>query len=434
MVKSTLEILNKLMRSEKLQEGEKASLCRVSEVNDILKLFKTDAKRAASEMDRYRNDLKARLEASEQPAPKRQRVEPSVPQSDAPKAHLLPPPSTLPPNDFSTNWTRHFMQQMCSKIHFFSPSSLPPVPERRIVEEAEEQRIFVDGLTNQEVQLLLKFIFDMQQHIRTKDSIANFTVPSKLGLLNKMTDPLESRLLDSWYFSIPSQCATCALRFGSRRLLTTHHDYHFVKNAASGRRKKGLDVAFRGWNENPQEFLGNRGVLITRSFFRRLDQASTAVEESNVKSAKDAAGDFSLSSAVPANDIKKCCAECGEPFNRIWSDAANMSVFPSTVCIPLLGSEPVRFAWPDSEASVGAVDAARAADERRVENSLFFHECCWEMNPKLKEADAQLALLDALEQAEELVELDKIGFTIVEEEIEEEVEDLVTQKVDRKYF
>jgi len=487
MIRSTLQILNKITRKEELTEGDKAQLCRIKEVNDILMLFQKDRKEAGAQLDKYRADLTARLRSGAQPAPvipkrrpepellepapRRARVaepqkpteqeeayEPVSPDADelmqpeeadaGPKPILSLPPSGPPPRDFGISWLQNFIQQMCSKVPYFqSKNSLKAMPNK-IIESSEEQAIFVDGMSPSDTLLLLNLVFDLESHIieKRKSGKTDFSVPHRLGLLHRMPDPLDSGLLDSWYFSIPSQCATCALRFPNRKILTTHHDYHFVKNSASQRRRRGLDVAFRGWMETPQDYLGNRSIVLTRNFYRKLDPASsqksevTLVAKRGDKSLMDpqAALVDLLSHACPADDIKTRCFECDEPFDRLWiEDPVSLAVFPDSVCVPLFASQPIRFSWPSLEVSLdvegGTTDATLAGEDHRFVNGLIFHEKCWQANPGLKKKDNQVDLV--FELAEEL-EGKEARAVIQEEQEEEESQDEISgiPIAPRKYF
>ena len=484
MTRSTLQILNKMMRGEPLTEGDKAQMCRIKEVNDILMLYKTDKKEAGEKLEKYRAELTARIRAGVQPAPaiakrpeveqrqtapepKRPRQEPVAaepeelyepvspdaeddagPQvEEGPKPILSLPPSGLPPREFGIPWLQHFFQQMCSKVPYFTSKSVLKPLKKKIVESSEEQRIFVDGMAVPDLLLLFNFVFDLEDHIITKRKSGknDFTVPHRLGQLFRMPDPLESGLLDSWYFSIPSQCATCALRFANRKILTAHHDYHFVKNSAAQRRRKGLDVAFRGWMETPQDFLGNRSVVITKNFYRKLDPASAVkIEEAatrrNEKAALDAQAVLAelLKNACPADEIKTRCVECDEPFERVWiEDPVSLAVFVETLCVPLFSNQPINFSWPNSnieiDAEEAATDASKATEDTRVMNGFFIHRKCWEANSKLKNKDEQIRLV--YEMAEE-VEGGETRAVIQEEQEEEEAREAVmaTSAAPRRYF
>ena len=485
MTRSTLQILNKMMRGEPLTEGDKAQMCRIKEVNDILMLYKTEKKEAGEKLEAYRAELTARLRAGAQPAPaiakrseieqrqqapepKRPRQEPQAPaepeeiyepvspdadadlspqEEEGPRPILSLPPTGLPPREFGIPWLQHFFQQMCSKVPYFqSKSALKPM-KKKIIESSEEQQIFVDGMSVPDLLLLFNFVYDLEDHIiaKRKSGKTDFTVTHRLGQLHRMPDPLESGLLDSWYFSVPSQCATCALRFANRKILTSHHDYHFVKNSAAQRRRKGLDVAFRGWMETPQDFLGNRSVVLTKNFYRKLDPASAnkTEETGNKRSEKkiidpQAALAELLSHACPAEEIRTRCVECDEPFERLWvEDPVSIAVFTDTLCIPLLSSQPIKFSWPNAnieiDADEAATDAAAAGEDNRVMNGLLIHRKCWEANSKLKNKDEQIRLV--YEMAEE-VEGESTRAVIQEEQEEEEVREAPKTAgiATRKYF
>ena len=482
-VRQTLSILNKQMRREALSEGEKAALLKVREVSEILKLIKSDPKEAAGRMDKYRESLASRLrggvsapsvkrstegDKSVIPASKKVRVDASS--TPAPSTsdfyepispgeeHVDEPmitepcinipkctsgPSGPPPASFSGSWVRHFFQQMCSKVPHHEDASFLKSVGQRVVEKNEEQLIFVDGMAASDILLLMEFVQNLQYHVLDKRRAGNadFAVPSKLGLLNRMPDPLDSGLLDSWYFSVPSLCATCALRFPNRKVLTNHHDYHFVKNTAYGRRKRGLDVAFRGWMESPQDWLGNRAVLLSRQFYRKLDSsASENQPEQNKQSHKSINLDKSektanlLRNAVPADAIKCRCAECGDGFDREWTDEpVNMAVFKDAVCVPLFGSEPVVFNWPGVERleQGRGTEAVTALEDKRIRNSVFYHSQCWNSNKSLGNKEYQIQLFDQLTAETQIP--DKDLEQIVQEEIlEEELE--VGKSSTRKYF
>lgn len=477
-VRSTLQLINKMLRKQ-AQPTELASLLKNKEVREILDLHKVNPKESSERISQYQKDLAARLRAhdrskrtSDEPgAPseepdgvhaKKPRVEESVAEEPvkpkpAPRqrltgilaqAELAMPPTSAPKSaEFDVEWIQYFFQLMCSKIPFFSDRKLlVSAPSRIYVEESEDQRVFVDGLSSREIVLLLNFVHDMEAHLKSSTAKGSIIVPSRASFLSSMGDPLDSGLLEAWYFTSQIQCATCALRFASRKLLTIHHDYHFHKYTVGQRRKKGLENNFRGWMETPGEFIGSKEVQFGFHFYDKLDEwmegsetnlflqsagiakkaEDTVMEKpgsTNKTAMSHAARTITLEQdlttnvlpdAVPVDEIKSKCLECGEQFESMWiGEPVDMAVFTNVVAIPVGGCSPLQFSWPiaaPQENQVHDVDAlfdestqkrveehkvqaARALADHRFVNSILFHKNCFGSNPMLGEKSAQLELL-----------------------------------------
>ena len=515
-VRSTLQLINKMLRKQ-AQPAELAALLKIKEVREILDLHKVNPKESSERISQYQKDLAARLRAhdrskrgseesgaaTEEPdgiSAKKIRIEEGSPEEvvkpkPAPRqrltgilaqAELAMPPSAIPKSsDFDVEWIQYFFQLMCSKIPFFSDRKLLlSAPSRIYVEESEDQRVFVDGLSSREIVLLLNFVFDMEAHLKSSTAKGSIIVPSRASFLPCMGDPLESGLLEAWYFTSQIQCATCALRFASRKLLTIHHDYHFHKYTVSQRRKKGLENNFRGWMETPGEFIGSKEVQFGFHVYDKLDEWMEGSENNNflvsagiarkpeddtvmekpVSTNKTASShaartitleqDLStnvLPDAVPVDEIKNKCLECGEQFDSIWiGEPVDMAVFTNVVAIPVGGSTPLQFSWPiaaieekevhDVDALIDEstqkrveehkVQAARALADHRFVNSILFHKNCFASNPSLGDRNTQLKLLAQEDKsAGSLLSLfrpptDSLPAAVIEEDVSDD-EDVV---------
>lgn len=301
---------------------------------------------------------------------------------------------------------------MCSKVPFhFDRQYLIPFSAPSYVEESEDQRVYVDGLTTGDVVQLLNFIFDLENYVlkpagaskpaaadsssTAMSSSGNAILPHTLLFIHQMSDPLESGLLDS-YYNYPAQCATCALRFESRKILTSHHDYHFARFTILQRRRRKLDYCFRGWMDNPNEFLDlTDGTVLSSNIYNRkmnnpkslqflitntnsniITTTKTSATASNTdipitaSVSADASTDeddhdippLSCSSSsllcwCPVDEVKSLCLECGEAFETEYiSEPIGTSVYIDCVCIPVITnnitdnvkppSKPIKFIWP----------------------------------------------------------------------------------------
>jgi hypothetical protein len=350
------------------------------------------------------------------------------------------------------------------------------------VEESEDQRVFVEGLSSREIVLLLNFVFDLEKNLKSSTAKGSIIVPSRASFLTSMGEPLESGLLEAWYFNSQVQCATCALRFANRKLLTIHHDYHYQKYTVSQRRKKGLENNFRGWMETPGEFIGSKEVQFGFHVYEKMDEMikvnpfleaagltiksqeddDVDMQADNAKGTSSRGGIVAshaartqtmeqalskniLPESVPVDEIKNRCLECGERFESMWiGEPVDMAVFTGVVAIPVGGSTPLQFSWPisaqDEQQMVQNVDdyvddlaeqkrieqykvqAVSALADQRFVNSMLFHKSCFESNVHLTSKHAQLDLLS------QTVLSDVISFLrpppeIVEAPVIEEVSD-----------
>jgi hypothetical protein len=464
-VRSTLQLLNKMIRKE-AKPVELAALVKIKEVREILELLKVNPKEASESLSKYQKDLTARLRAhdrskrsvddsapsagptAESPALKKSRPEESTSRPSRrqnltgilSQSELAMPPTGAAPTQFDVEWLQYFFQLMCSKVPFFSDRKflLPCVP-RTYIEESDDQRVFTDGLSNNEIILLLNFIFDLESNLVTKKESRVVIIPNKFVFIPVMGDPLESGLLDSWYYTHQNQCATCGLRFASRQLLTEHHDYHYHKYTAMQRRKRGLENNFRGWMETPSEWLGTAGMEFTPgSFFEKKlsvglknggffgkisDEEMNPAEVHEIKPSsamshtahtvtalQQIATDL-LPSAIPVDEIKCRCMECGESFEKKWiGEPLDMAVFADAVALPVGGGVALQFTWPvkttaddtidvddDEEEDATnsmSIDATNALFDQRFVNAIFVHKECLTNNPGLRTREYQLKLLD----------------------------------------
>jgi hypothetical protein len=272
-----------------------------------------------------------------------------------------------------------------------------------------------------------------------------------------MGDPIDSGLLDKWYFTNTIQCATCGLRYSNRKLLTVHHDYHYHKQTAQQRRKRGLENNFRGWMEPPGDWLSGTNpsataVQFSSSLYTRIDElinqapacllgsvvadvqhvnVDTKMANTTSVSAGHAAHtqtdlkkiqDSLLPESVPVDQIKTVCLECGETFEKIWiSEPVDMAVYKGVVALAVGGSVPLQFRWPiaaaeahdlevdEDEEDIGRasreefkIDATNALYDHRFINSLFFHKECFLSNEKIRTKEYQTSLLFA-ERDDELI-------------------------------
>jgi hypothetical protein len=477
-VRSTLQLINKMLRKQ-AQPAELAALLKIKEVRDILDLHKVNPKESSERINQYQKDLAARLRTHDRskrsaedqitgsmedgPAKKSRLEEEAVtPAPEVPKpkprqkltgilaqAELALAPTSIPQTqDFNVEWIQYFFQLMCSRIPFFTDSKLlVPGPARTYVEESEDQRVFVDGLSSREIVLLLNFVYDLEKHLRSTTAKGSIIVPSRAKFLPSMGDPLESGLLEAWYFNSQVQCATCALRFANRKLLTIHHDYHYHKYTVNQRRKKGLENNFRGWMETPGEFIGSKEVQFGFHVYEKLDmdikdnsflasvgivdeggdvdmQPCTVVSKSTIRASHAArtqtfeqqlTGQV-LPHSVPVDEVKNRCLECGEQFESVWiGEPIDMAVFTNVVAIPVGGSTPLQFSWPisarDDQHGVQDVDAyvedladkkrieeykvqaAHALSDQRYVNAMLFHKTCFDSNWRLTSKNSQMDLL-----------------------------------------
>ncbi len=515
-IRSTLQLINKMLRKQ-AQPAELAALLKIKEVREILDLHKVNPKESSERIGQYQKELAARLRAHDRG--KRSAEDQSAhvdeqtsgaakkPRSDevqagqgidetvakpkpAPRqrltgilaqAELAVPPTAAPKSgEFNVEWIQYFFQLMCSKIPFFTDRKLLiSAPARTYVEESEDQRVYIDGLTSRDIVLLLNFVFDLETHLKSTTAKGSIIVPSRATFLPSMGDPLDSGLLEAWYFNSQVQCATCALRYANRKLLTIHHDYHFHKYTVGQRRRKGLENNFRGWMETPGEFIGSKEVQFGFHVYDKLDELlegsagnpflesaglawkSTDVNmEKPVPTSKASAShaartqtleqDLSnnvLPDAVPVDEIKNRCLECGERFESLWiGEPVDMAVFTNVVAIPTGGTVPLQFSWPiaaeeqvvqdvdeiivDSEQKrleEHKVQASRALADQRFVNAILFHKSCFESNPQLSDKNVQLRLLsqEVLSSSRDLIDFllpppETLETAVIEEELSDD--------------
>jgi hypothetical protein len=494
------------MLRKQAQPAELAALLKIKEVREILELHKVNPKESSERISQYQKDLAARLRAhdrgkrtaegaeEELSQAKKSRIEDGVTEGEVVKpkpaprqrltgilaqAELAVPPSSVPKStEFNVEWIQYFFQLMCSKIPFFTDRKLLiSGPQRTYVEESDDQRVFVDGLSSREIVLLLNFIHDLESHLKSSTAKGSIIVPTRTSFLASMGDPLESGLLEAWYFNSQVQCATCALRFANRKLLTIHHDYHFHKYTVGQRRKKGLENNFRGWMETPGEFIGSKEVQFGFHVYDKLNDwlddsssnpflvsagiAREQLENVNMESTTKSSSigtshaartqtveqDLSenvLPEAVPVDEIKNRCLECGEQFDSRWiGEPVDMAVFTGVVALPLGGSTPLQFSWPiaaNDQNEVHDVDelldesqqnrqeehkvqATKALADQRFINSILFHKKCFESNPKLTDPSVQLDLLSSRQKGALRLDLLRPPSEAAEAAVIEEVSD-----------
>ena len=511
-VRSTLQLINKMLRKQ-AQPNELKALLNIKEVRDILGHHKANPKEAGERINQYQKELASRLRAhdrgkrpaDEQTANPEEGLPTSVSKRSKPgedglvvpeakeaervlqptkarrsvqlsgmlsQSELAVPPSGPPPKEFNVEWIQYFFELMCSRVPFFSDRKLLiPAPSRLYVEESEEQRVFIDGLSNSELILLLNFVYDLESNLLTKKS-KSVLIPNRFVFIPSMGDPLESGLLESWYYSNTCQCATCALRFANRKLLTIHHDYHYQKYTAYQRRKRGLENNFRGWMEVPVEWLGNKSMEFSTTLYGKLDLGISAFfgsssgegecgdensQPQKISSGSHAARTFTdmqhlseqiLPESVPVDEIKANCLECGERFDKAWiGHPVNMAVFQGVLALSFGGVHPLQFAWPvaaattedldDDEEEVGkpthAIEAGTAQFDPRFLNALLLHKTCFENNPKLTNKDYQHSLLFGREHvkllarilpAKEQPPIEQQPTVMIQEEDEEDDEEM----------
>ena len=524
-VRTTLQLINKMLRKQ-AQPTELAALLKIKEVREILDLHKVNPKESSERIQQYQKDLAARLRAHERgkrehggiveeraaSLPKKVRTEDSlekpmtpVEEEEAPKpqkvhrprkiltgilsqSELAVPPSSVPDSkEFNVEWIQYFFQLMCSRIPFFSDKKvLLSGASRTYVEESEDQRVFVDGLSSTEIVLLLNFMFDLESQLKDSSAKGSVIVPNKAWFIHSMGDPLDSGLLEAWYFSSQAQCATCALRFANRKLLTIHHDFHFHKYTVSQRRRRGLENNFRGWMETPQEFIGSKELAFGFDLYDKLDSAlndssslpfltsiglatsdassseNSDMKDLNVSNLVRKAESHSartvtttqllaqslLPDSVPVDEIMDRCMECGEPFEKQWiGEPVDMAVFRDALAVAVGGSTPLMFHWPiktatnpssahdiEDEAEVDEkmqdykIDAANASLDHRFVNAMLFHKSCFAANEKLKDRDYHMKLLlDAAEVGlAHLRPPPEVIEPTVLEEIDEDVADMTS--------
>lgn len=535
-VRTTLQLINKMLRKQ-AQPTELAALLKIKEVREILDLHKVNPKESSERIQQYQKDLAARLRAHDRskrgvgddqpPASvedggaattisKKARLEESVAKSsgsveeaEPPKppqkavhrprkiltgilsqSELAVPPTSLPDSkEFNVEWIQYFFQLMCSRIPFFSDSKvLLSGPSRTYVEESEDQRVFVDGLSSTEIVLLLNFVFDLESNLRASNAKGSVIVPNNAWYIHSMGDPLDSGLLEAWYFSSQAQCATCALRFANRKLLTIHHDYHFHKYTVGQRRRRGLENNFRGWMETPQEFIGSKELPFgfelydkldsmlndssSQSFFASIGLAgpdrSVEKGDDNVEIMKDSSSivgnrteshtartvtarqiisENLLPDSVPVDEIMDRCMECGEAFEKQWiGENVDMAVFTNALAVAVGGSSPLIFHWPiKTAASSGSaqdveeeepeeklqdykIDASNASLDHRFVNALLFHKSCFAANEKLKTREYHMKLLSETCQVgiSSLRPPPEAAEPVVLEEIDEDVAEMTS--------
>jgi len=518
------------MLRKEAKPQELAALLKIKEVREILELHKVNPKESSERISKYQKDLAARVRAhdrgkrsivEESPpedvqrsgSPKKQRThvvdEEQVPPSEPAikpatprisrrelaqqqltgilaQSELAMPPTGSPPANFSVEWIQFFFQSMCSKIPFFPEKKLlVSGPPRTYVEESEDQRIYIDGLSSNEIVLLLNFIYDMETNLlKKKDS--TIIVPNKFVFIPVMGDPIDSGLLDKWYFTNTVQCATCGLRYANRKLLTIHHDYHYHKQTSIQRRKRGLENNFRGWMEPPGDWLTGTSVAATAvqfstSVYAKMDELissgpagfvpasvdvnmadskmtdekttipaptsngpHTAKTETDLKHMQDSI----LPESIPVDEIKTSCLECGEKFEKIWlPEPVDMAVYRNAISLSIGASAPLQFRWPiaaaeaqdldddENEDDEGRkeefkIDANNALFDQRFVNSIFIHKDCYLSNEKLRTRDYQVSIL--FSQNDSSVNhllppsesMEQIGI-VQEEDDEDQTEDIV---------
>ena len=491
-VRTTLQLINKMLRKQ-AQPTELAALLKIKEVREILELHKVNPKESSERIQQYQKDLAARLRSHERSkreavdevgpvsesgsiaAAKKPRVEevvssepvePELPKTEKRRprktltgilsqSELAVPPTAVPDaKEFNVAWIQYFFQLMCSRIPFFSDKNvLLSGPSRTYVEESEDQRVFVDGLSSTEIVLLLNFVYDLEANLRESSAKGSIIVPNKAWYINSMGDPLDSGLLEAWFFSSQAQCATCALRFANRKLLTIHHDYHFHKYTVSQRRRRGLENNFRGWMETPQEFIGSKELPFGFELYDKLDfvlndpsslpflasiglvtpnkpseqnvdmKESSALSRTESHTARTVTENqliahSLLPDSVPVDEIMNRCMECGEAFEKQWiGEPVDMAVFRDALAIAVGGSAPLLFHWPIKTAALSSsaqdveeepepdekvqdykIDASNAAQDQRFVNALLFHKTCFAANDSLKNRKYHMKLLSETPQ------------------------------------
>ncbi|KAF4675148.1 hypothetical protein FOZ60_001079, partial [Perkinsus olseni] len=135
-----------------------------------------------------------------------------------PSGVLGSPPNDLPPMEFSLEWIQHFFTMMSSKIPYHPSHDVLLPTKVKTVEQTQEQRVIVDGLSQHELLLILRFIERLETNIRvqvaetrklaaaaaasgkknqglSQKALAHIQVPHKFRLLHSMGDPSTSGLL-----------------------------------------------------------------------------------------------------------------------------------------------------------------------------------------------------------------------------------------------
>ncbi|KAF4653472.1 hypothetical protein FOL47_010497 [Perkinsus chesapeaki] len=303
-----------------------------------------------------------------------------------PPGVLGAPPNDLPPMEFSLEWIQHFFTMMSSKIPYHPSHNVLLATKVKTVEQTQEQRVIVDGLSQHELLLVLRFIERLETHIRvqvaetrkmaaaaaggkknqglSQKALAHVQVPHKFRLLHSMGDPSTSGLLDL-YFNMPVQCGTCALRFSARQDLLDHHDAHYFKTTMLQRRVKQVEQEYRGWNEAINEWFDNKGTpMLGRDICKALiesvkkagnvdgdDTASTAATTDTKSAVEETKADHDvegrdketarrgfisdavrledmLRHASPYDPVKTKCLECGDELEEEWAcEPVDMPVF-----------------------------------------------------------------------------------------------------------
>ena len=430
-VHSTLQLINKMLRKQALP-AELAALLKIKEVREILELHKSNPKESSERIGQYQKDLASRLRAHDRKRPSAD-IHPETPSVETPvndqpkrskstppiqgilaQSELALPPDSPPPREFNVEWIQYFFQLLCSRVPYFPDRKLlHPVRDRVYVEESEDQKIYVDSLSKAQVILLLSFVHDLEVHLLAAKQ-KSIIIPNRFVFVPTMGDPLESGLLESWYYKDTCQCATCALRFANRQLLTFHHDYHYHKCTVMQRRKRGLDNNFRGWMESPVEWLGNRTIEFSNAIYSSLNTEEAPVHKAAHHAAKGWTERAELAEqilpfSVPVDEVKSVCFECGDELEKSWiGHPVNLAVFKDSLAIAVGSSLPLQFAWPIDTSTSGTmdvdeqpaevvrnvgIDATNALFDHRFLNAILLHRTCFAANPKLKTKVYQMSLL-----------------------------------------
>ncbi|CAD7937698.1 unnamed protein product [Amoebophrya sp. A25] len=251
---------------------------------------------------------------------------------------------------FNMDWCARFLEKLPGhkKNHYIASGI-----GRQILASAQDQYLGVDELHPNEVQLILQFIFQVEEHVRAAEeaSLESSAVPLHFDTIRHMRG---DKLQAQYHEDYPYQCGTCGRRFNTRATLALHHDTHYRKNLArkkpviedtggGGRGKKGdkgekeapEEKKYRGWESTIQEWMGVRDLKLASIWETKdakqagddddgdddgdndvlQDPVNTQVETSK---RGDRGKKLEMRHIAPYSEGQPCCPVCGELFTKIF--------------------------------------------------------------------------------------------------------------------
>ncbi|CAD7922821.1 unnamed protein product [Amoebophrya sp. A120] len=262
---------------------------------------------------------------------------------------------------FNMDWCARFLEKLPGHKKTWHAQGVG----RQILGSTQDQYLGVDELHPNEVQLILQFIFQVEEHIRASEEAALESSAIPLHF-NTVRHVKAERLLEKYYEDFPFQCMTSGRRFQTRATLALFLDQHYKNNL---KRRKMMqrdptkiteEKTYRGWENTVQDIMGVRDLKLG-SLWQQDKKVEEHREEQEAEEEQSNADDTAMENIAPYSEGQPCCPVCGELFSKVFFNG-DWWVTGVTV-MDVINMAPLRY---DTSSS----------GRRLHENALIYHKGC----------------------------------------------------------